>query len=139
MSSQASSTPQLHLIGEISRATGFEGNRLFCKYTVKSGNNWILVSGKESGETYEEIKNESEDVSQWDHPFDIHFKAKALRGWPKFFVEVWSADSEGRYSIAGYGVGVVPFCAGQTTLEIKCWRPKPQGWYKWLAAQVLGI
>ena len=88
---------------------GFEGNRLFCKYSIKSGNNWILVSGKENGETYEEIKNENEDVSQWDHPFDVHFKAKSLRGWPKFFVEVWSADSEGRYSIAGYGIGVVPF------------------------------
>ena len=60
---QASSTPQLHLIGEISRAIGFEGNRLFCKYSIKSGNNWILVSGKEEGETYEEIKNENEDVS----------------------------------------------------------------------------
>ena len=54
-------------------------------------------------------------------------------------MEVWSADSEGRYSIAGYGVGVVPFQAGQTTLEIKCWRPRPLGWYKWLSAKILGV
>ena len=61
--SQASFTPQLHLIGEIKQASGFEGNRLFCKYSIRSGNNWILVSGKEEGETYEEIKDEYEDVS----------------------------------------------------------------------------
>ena len=28
------STPQLHLIGEIKQATGFPGNRCFCKYAA---------------------------------------------------------------------------------------------------------
>ena len=107
------STPQVHLIGEIKQATGFPGNRCFCKYSIRSGNNWICVSGKENGETYEELKDETEDAAQWDHPFDMHYKTTSLRGWPKFFIEVWSADMEGRYSIAGYGVGVVPFQAGQ--------------------------
>mmetsp|Transcript_1368 Transcript_1368/g.1795 ORF Transcript_1368/g.1795 Transcript_1368/m.1795 type:complete len:113 (+) Transcript_1368:2-340(+) len=112
MTQYANATPQLHLIGEIKEAKGFDGNRLFCKFSVRSGHGWILISGKSQGETYEEEKDETEDSAQWDHPFDLHFKAKTLRGWPKFFVEVWSADSEGRYSIGGYGIGVVPFQAG---------------------------
>jgi hypothetical protein len=46
---------------------------------------------------------------------------------------------EGRYSIAGYGIATVPFTPGQHTLEVKCWRPRPQGFFKRLAARLLGV
>jgi excinuclease ABC subunit A len=36
---------------------------------------------------YEEIKDGADEFIIWDHPFDIHYKAKTMRGWPKFFVE----------------------------------------------------
>ena len=132
-------TPQLHLIGEIKGAQGFDGNRVFCKYSIRSGHNWILISGKNQGETYEEVKDETEQMTQWDHPFDLHYKSKAIRGWPKFFVEVWSADSEGRYSIGGYGIGIIPFQAGHHKMKINCWRPKPQGFFKQMASYFLGV
>ena len=132
-------TPQLHLIGEIKGAQGFDGNRVFCKYSIRSGHNWILISGKNQGETYEEVKDETEQMTQWDHPFDLHYKSKAIRGWPKFFVEVWSADSEGRYSIGGYGIGIIPFQAGHHKIKINCWRPKPQGFFKQMASYFLGV
>ena len=67
------------------------------------------MNGNPVGETYEEVKDETEDTTQLDHPFDLHYKAKTIRGWPKFMIEVWSADNEGRYSLGGYGVAVVPF------------------------------
>mgnify|MGYP000857260588 CR=1 FL=1 len=54
-------TPQLHLIGEIKGANGFDGNRVFCKFSIRSGHNWTLISGKDYGETYEEIKDETEN------------------------------------------------------------------------------
>ena len=85
---------------------------MFAKYSVRSGKNWTIISGKNQGETYEEIKDETEDATMWDHPFDIHYKTISIRGWPKFFVEVWTVDLEGRYSIGGYGICVVPFEAG---------------------------
>ena len=132
-------TPQVHLIGEIKNAYGFAGNRLYCKYSVRVGHQWTHVSGKSSGETYEEILDEVENEAQWDHPFDLHYLAKTVRGWPKFLVEVWIADNEGRYSIGGYGVGSVPVEAGQHTVKIHCWRPKPQGYFRQLAADLLGI
>lgn len=106
---------------------------------MRVGHNWSLLSGKDSGETYEEIKDDTEEYVYWDHPFDIHYKAKTIRGWPKFFVEVWQADNEGRYSIAGYGIGTVPFTPGSQTIRIKCWRPKPRGFFKRLAATLLGV
>jgi hypothetical protein len=30
---------------------------------VKTGHHWILVDGKAVGETYEEVKDETEDIS----------------------------------------------------------------------------
>lgn len=62
-----------------------------------------------------------------------------MRGWPRFFVEVWQVDNENRYSIAGYGIATVPFTPGQQTLQIKCWRPRPQGFWKRIASKILGV
>ena len=77
------STPQVHMIGEVKGATGFESNRIFCKFEIKHGVNWTLLSGKDSGETYEEIRDEVDDYAIWNHPFDIHYKCMSIRGWPK--------------------------------------------------------
>ena len=129
-------TPQVHLIGEVKEAYGFDTSRLFCKFQVRVGYNWTLLSGKDSGETFEEIKEETEESVIWDHPFDIHYKAKTLRGWPKFLVEVWQIDSDGRYSISGYGIATVPFTPGQHSIAVKCWRPRPQGFFKRLAGRI---
>ena len=46
---------------------------------------------------------------------------------------------EGRYSVGGYGIGIVPFSAGQHRIQIACWRPKPQGYFKQLASSILGV
>ena len=62
------------------------------------------VSGKTSGETYEEVKDETDDSTQWDQIFNVYFITHTVIGWPKFMIEVWCADEEGRYSIRGYGV-----------------------------------
>jgi len=121
----SANTPQVHLIGEIKGATGFDVSRIFCKYEFRIGYNWTLLGGKDSGETYEEVRDDIDEFATWDHPFDLHYKAKAIRGWPKICVEVWQADSQGRYSIAGYGIGIVPFEPGQHQIKIKCWAPKP--------------
>ena len=133
------STPQVHMIGEIKGAVGFEHNRLFCKYEVRCGTNWTQLAGKEQGETYEEIRDEIDEGAIWDHPFDLHFKCNAVRGWPKIYVEVWQADNEGRYSLAGYGLGVVPFTPGHHRMEIKCWAPIKPGFFDQLRASMLGI
>lgn len=82
-------TPQMHVIGEIKGATGFDSSRIFCKFEIRSGENWSLLAGKDCGETYEEIRDDVDDYAEWDHPIDLHFKTSAVRGWPKVYVEVW--------------------------------------------------
>ena len=46
-----------------------------------------------------------------------------MRGWPKIVIEVWEVSYEGRYSIAGYGIGTIPCTPGTHNIVIKCWRP----------------
>ena len=82
-------TPQVHIIGELRGATGFDSERLFCKYEFRVGHNWTHMSGKHEGETFEEVRDSINEQSVWDHPFDLHYKTKAIRGWPKLYVEVW--------------------------------------------------
>lgn len=51
-----------------------------------------------------------------------------MRGWPRFLVEVWKVDEDGRHNIYGYGTQVLPFANGEYRLEIPCWRPMGT-WY----------
>mmetsp|Transcript_29524 Transcript_29524/g.21346 ORF Transcript_29524/g.21346 Transcript_29524/m.21346 type:complete len:80 (+) Transcript_29524:314-553(+) len=36
-------------------------------------------------------------------------------------------------------MGVIPFGPGNHKMEIKCWAPRPQGYFKQLASSLLGI
>ena len=42
-------TPQVFIIGKISGAKYFEHTKLYVKYSIKRGDKWNLVSGKEEG------------------------------------------------------------------------------------------
>ena len=69
------------------------------------------------GETFLSQANTSEFVPL-EHPFDLNFSTKSVRGWPKLLVEVWEVDMHGRNSIAGYGILGFPFDSGNYKLEI---------------------
>ena len=58
----------------------------------------------------------------WDHPVDLHYVSRSIRGWPKIFVEVWEVN-ENRHSISGYGEASLPTTPGHHLLEVHCWRP----------------
>eukprot|EP00826_Nyctotherus_ovalis_P013754 TRINITY_DN13761_c0_g2_i1.p1 TRINITY_DN13761_c0_g2~~TRINITY_DN13761_c0_g2_i1.p1 ORF type:complete len:136 (-),score=23.64 TRINITY_DN13761_c0_g2_i1:115-522(-) len=75
------------------------------------------------GETFEEeVEPALAKCTLWDHPFDVHFACRSVRGWPKIFVEVWGIE-HGRDSLAGYGVRTLPCHQGQHEIKIPCWRP----------------
>ena len=38
--------------------------------------------------------------------------------------EVWTVDTHGRHSVAGYGVLTVPFAPGEYQLSMPMWRPE---------------
>ena len=81
------------------------------------------MSGIESGETFEVESDNGEYVFYLDHPFELHYACRSVRGWPKLLIEVWGVSEE-RESIAGYGVITLPNHPGQYTQTIQCWKPK---------------
>mmetsp|Transcript_41735 Transcript_41735/g.131562 ORF Transcript_41735/g.131562 Transcript_41735/m.131562 type:complete len:134 (+) Transcript_41735:207-608(+) len=74
----------------------------------------------------------------WSYPLDLHYSTTALQGWPKFHCEVWSQDSHGRNSLAGYGFCYIPSSPGTYELKVCTWRPKPQSWLEYVSAFFLG-
>jgi hypothetical protein len=38
----------------------------------------------------------------WAHPFDIHFNAGCIHGWPKFMLKVWRLDDFGKLDNSKY-------------------------------------
>ena len=42
---------EVHVVGEISGASGFASSRLLCKWAFVSGNVWKILEGHDSGQT----------------------------------------------------------------------------------------
>ncbi|EGR27435.1 hypothetical protein IMG5_196180 [Ichthyophthirius multifiliis] len=116
-------TPQVNIIGKIKGAYNFEYQTAYVKYSFKVGENWTLVSGIHEGDTFQSTSSHNKYIPL-DHPFDLNYASKSLRGWPKLFIEVWLIDSYGRNSLGGYGIIGLPMASGFYKLDIPCWRPK---------------
>ena len=53
-------------------------------------------------------------------------------------VEIWEVSYEGKYTIAGYGVGTVPCSPGTHKLLINWWRPIDTSWWGLVSEYLLG-
>ena len=83
--------PQVHLIGKIAGAINFDTDTLFMKYAFKSGENWTVISGTESGDTFQSEASHTKFVP-FEHPIDLNYTTSSIRGWPKIVVEVWQVE-----------------------------------------------
>ena len=54
----------------------------------------------------------------WQHPIDVHYGLSSIRGWPRFYVEVWRIDEFSRHEIESYGFVHVPTSSGIFELDI---------------------
>jgi len=126
-------TPQVHLIGKIQSAQSFPCDTLYIKYSFKSGENWTLIQGLPSGETFQ-ASSPYKSLIPLEHPFDLNYSCKSIRGWPKLLLEVWQVDTAGRNSLSGYGQMTIPFEPGEYHQEIVCWRPKAGLWDRMIGA-----
>jgi len=115
-------TPQVHIIGKLSYAENFDCDYLYAKFYFKSGYNWSLLSGVESGETFLATVDD-ERRAPLEQPIDLNYAAKSIRGWPKLLVEVWTVDSTKKSTMGGYGIMTIPVESGYHKLKIDCWRP----------------
>lgn len=126
-------TPQVHILGKLAYADNFECDSVYAKFKFLTGENWMLLSGSVSGETFI-AKNNASFQAPFEHPLDLNYACKSIRGWPRILVEVWQIDSHGRESIAGYGIAAVPMKKGEQEVKVHCWRPKASFWDRLIGA-----
>ena len=126
MSNSAYKTPQLHIVGKLAYAQGFDYHEIYAKFSFKAGANWTLLSGSSHSETFQSIVND-DSVAPFEHPIDLNYATKSIRGWPKIALEIWVVDSHQKSSIGGYGVVTVPIQGGHHKLKVDCWRPMSSG------------
>ena len=121
----AYATPQIYIMGRILNACGFDSEELYLKYNIIFGPNFNVVNGETSGETFQAIAYEEDNINvvNFDQPLSLNLSCRSINGWPKIFVEVWSNDHEGKNCIVGYGTGFIPVKSGFSKMTINCWRP----------------
>tara|TARA_A100001015_G_C14736708_1_gene612027 strand:- start:120 stop:785 length:666 start_codon:yes stop_codon:yes gene_type:complete len=119
--------PSLSIVGQILGCTGFDANRLFCKFRLETkAAGWSVVYGDPDGQTQLGIQTtDSEyDGQVFAHPIDVTYACSSLIGWPRLYIEVWEQDGFGRNQIAGYGSCFVPTTPGMHNLDCVTWRPE---------------
>jgi len=112
--------PELHFLGEICGATGFNYQHRFisvsCKWSIDWGNSWSFIAGEYSGQTQYCSKSSLSHADErvvWNHPIDVHFASISIAGWPRLILEVWGLDELGRTIFLGYGFTHLPNNAGK--------------------------
>lgn len=57
--SMSRAEPEVHVVGQLLRASGFDSENAFCVFDVKSGPTWTLLGGETDGQTqtdYAEVR-----------------------------------------------------------------------------------
>mmetsp|Transcript_13953 Transcript_13953/g.44311 ORF Transcript_13953/g.44311 Transcript_13953/m.44311 type:complete len:177 (-) Transcript_13953:1787-2317(-) len=111
---------EIHVIGQLVGASGFENENVFCKWGIFAGRSWELLEGSDSGQTHVDHPPEG-DMAVWSHPVDVHYSTKSLTGWPKLHFQVWKQDMHGRNDICGYGFCHIPMAPGMFEVECPTW------------------
>lgn len=125
---------EVHLIGHLLEASGFDDKSLFAKWSLKTASNWTVLEGLKEGQTH--LSNAFADSTQdsgqdgldcnrhiWSHPIDVHYVTKGLSGWPKFEFQIWTVDWMGKANISSYGYLSIPMHPGYHELTCYTWRP----------------
>lgn len=128
-------TPQIFITGRIIKAEDFDLKEMFVKYKFVYGPNFILIDGKDSGETFQNVSYDMETYVAFDHPINLNLKCRSIKGWPKLYIEAWGTDGDGKNMLQGYNTVFIPFYNGQVKLTCNTWRPD-NGYLK---SKLLGV
>ncbi|XP_069998522.1 B9 domain-containing protein 2 [Penaeus vannamei] len=113
---------EVHVIGQVTGASGFGRSSLFCKWTLQLGGGWRVIEGLAEGQTQADCSEVGDTVS-WCHPVDIHLATRGIQGWPRLMVQVYRQDDLGRFDLCGYGIIHVPSRPGHHSVDCPTWRP----------------
>lgn len=114
---------ELHLIGQIVEADGFEDGSLFVKYTMNAGSCWKLLEGYTQSQTHLSTPGSSGSPHSFSHPIDVHYATRGIQGWPRLELQVWGVDWLGKCNISAYGFMNIPTQPGHYRLVCSTWRP----------------
>ncbi|XP_035222690.1 B9 domain-containing protein 2-like [Stegodyphus dumicola] len=70
---------EVHIIGQITGASEFKQNKLFCKWGIHTGTNWKVIEGFKEGQTQMDNPLDNE-TCYWSHPVDVHYATKGIQG-----------------------------------------------------------
>lgn len=106
--------PEIHFIGQILGASNVaEEDGLFLEAFFESGDTWICLSPNFSIQTQTCYKNvkifyhininifiyQMEDFTCFSHPFDLHYTAENIYGWPKLIARLWKLDDTNKVDL----------------------------------------
>ncbi|XP_054160833.1 B9 domain-containing protein 2-like [Oppia nitens] len=113
---------EVYVFGQLVSAKEFSKRSLFCKWKIHFGHNWRIIEGLIEGQTQVDDP-QTQEITYWCHPIDLHLATKGIQGWPKLELQVWNQDSTGRCNIVSYGFVHLPTQAGHHRITCHTWRP----------------
>lgn len=104
----------VHFVGSLEYGYFESYQNVYIKYSIISGQDWILSSGSDLGITqisryrldYDKARAKRRFV--FNQPIDISYKSYNFHGWPQIVLSVYCFDSFGNDQIIGYGVCHLP-------------------------------
>ncbi len=102
---------EIHIVGEITGGSSFDGHSFLITYEVVAGSQWTLIEGADRGTSHVMQNSPNKEIA-WSFPIDLHYRLCSVQGWPKISVQVWAVDEYGRKDVAGYGVAYLPMPGG---------------------------
>jgi len=130
--------PEVHIVGYIRGATGFDKQAVFAKWRIEArSDRWRHLEGETSGRTWLAERKTSVDDAVWNEPLNLSFASTGIQGWPKLFLSVFNSDTHNRIDLAGYGFCAIPCSPGSHVREVVLWRPRGT-WCENFVAKFLG-
>ncbi|KXZ46950.1 hypothetical protein GPECTOR_39g444 [Gonium pectorale] len=115
----------VHFMGEIEGASGFDYPMLFCRWQLlyETSKSWKVMRGLQQGATHACVSAaEEEGMVVWEHPLEVHMQTQSLQGWPALLLMVYSRDeSINRDSFVSYALVPLPTTPGLHRISSKTW------------------
>ena len=89
---------------------------------VIAGDNWKVLQGVTEGQTQSDTPRIG-PISNWNHPLDVHWATRGLRGWPRLHMQIFHLDSYSGSNLIGYASVSLPTRPGIHSIEVAAWRP----------------
>ncbi|KAJ6638000.1 B9 domain-containing protein 1, partial [Pseudolycoriella hygida] len=116
----------INLSGQIKSCcfpSGFDGDKLFCRYDIVAGADWDLVSGITSGVTQLSKAGPRIEEIVFNMPLEVMYKSTNPFGWPQLILCLYGNNFWGTETSRGYARCHLPVTSGEIRapiFQIRC-------------------